>query len=308
MPRVDFYISDRIHSTPLIFFFNSPDFQSLFEDEKTYSFFLKDVSKTILARIHFKIEEKVAFSFKNAPFGFLETGIDSIPILNDFLNQIEIYLKQLNIITLKLRAWPQCYNAGKTQLISQILLDRGYEILYSDFNFFLMISGKLPSEIFKKPERKRLRKCNNAGFKFLKIENPDSGLVYEHLLKFRNQKHIPLNISKSDLQKAFSKFPGQYFAFQVCDKEKVVSISVCVEVTQDILYHFMMATDVEYNNFSPGVLLYDGIYKFCQEKNYKIFDFGTASIEGNKQVGLFNFKEKLGSEICLKTVFSKQLL
>ena len=69
-----------------------------------------------------------------------------------------------------------------------------------------------------------------------------------------------------------------------------------------------MATDVEYNNLSPVVMLYDGIYKFCQERNYRIFDFGTASIEGNKQPGLFLFKENLGGEVCLKSVFSKQLL
>ncbi|MBC7389914.1 MAG: GNAT family N-acetyltransferase, partial [Opitutaceae bacterium] len=261
----------------------------------------------VLARIHFKIESEEAFSFKNAPFGFLETGIDHLPILNEFITRIEIYLKELGVNSLKLRSWPECYDPTQTKMVSQVLLEIGYKILYSDFNFFQLVSQNLPLEIFKKPERKRLRKCNNTGFQFSRIKNPDPGSVYELLLKFRNQKNIPLNISKSDLQKAFVQLPNQYFAFQVCDQERIMGISICVEVTSDILYHFVMATDIEYNTFSPGVMLYDGIYKFCQERNYRIFDFGTASIEGNKQSGLFLFKENLGGEVCMKSVFSKQL-
>ncbi len=307
MPVVNFYTPDKIDTKPLSYFFNSIEYQRLFDSENTHSFYLKDSDENVLARIHFIIEGDLANSFRKAPFGFLEAGIENSSALSAFINKVEDHLKTLSVNSIELRCWPECYDPLQTRLISRILFDCNYKIEFSDYNFFQAVTNKSSIELYKKPERKRLRKCINADFQFVQLIEPEPGTVYDFLIKFRNQKHIPLNISRLDIQKAISRYPNQYFVFELRDKNRVVGISVCVEVNQDILYHFVMATDLEYNNYSPGVMLYDGIYKFCQDRNYKIFDFGTASIEGKKQEGLFAFKENLGGMISSKPFFSKKL-
>ena len=54
-------------------------------------------------------------------------------------------------------------------------------------------------------------------------------------------------------------------------------------------------------------MLYKGIYRFCLDKNYTLFDFGTASISGEKQIGLSIFKTKLGGIESLKPTYAKTI-
>jgi lipid II:glycine glycyltransferase (peptidoglycan interpeptide bridge formation enzyme) len=153
-----------------------------------------------------------------------------------------------------------------------------------------------------------LRKCTKAGFKFEKWQQPDLNLAYDLLFNFRQQKNIPLNISRAGLIKCFELFPNRYHLFTVKDKKEIIGLSVCIEVNSDIFYHFCLSTNPNYFLFSPSVMLYEGIYEYCKAHSFHLFDFGTASIEGKKQEGLFRFKEKLGGIMTLKPTYTKSLL
>ena len=305
MNVIDFYVEENVESKPLTYFFNDPEYLQLFSAYQICSFNLKSEVGKILARINFTIIGNTAISLKTAPFGFIETGINSVKLLSDFILRVEKHLGDIGIKFITLKCWPECYNQEDTRLLSEILFNAGYSIEYSESNYYLEVLEKSVITIFKKPEKKRLRKCINAGFEFIQLLNPEPKQVYNLLSSFRDQKIIPLNISEEVLEKSLTSFQDKYFVFVVKDKGRIIGISVCVEVNNDILYHFVLAADIEYNTYSPSVMLYAGIYSFCQGSNYKIFDFGIASIQGIKQDGLCKFKENLGGIFCEKPVFTK---
>jgi len=308
MPDYHFYTSQEVSLQLPSYFFNSKSYLNQIRDSTIDCFYLiSEKSNQTVARIHFKIEHNKALNPARAPFGGLETSIQEPSALIVFWKNIESVLISKGIKEIEIRNWPESYENESSTSTNSFFEKLGFKLAYNDFSFHHIVSSLIPIELFQKPEKKRFRKCVKAGFVFEKWTNPDLDLAYNLLYSFRNVKDIPLNIYKEDLKSSFENFPQQYSLFTVKNKNEIIGLSVCVEVNKDILYHFCLSTNPDYNQFSPSVMLYEGIYRYCQDANYQLFDFGTASIKGKRQEGLYYFKEKLGGIVSLKPTFVKSL-
>ena len=309
MPDYHFYTDSENSTSIPSYFFNSDEYLTQFPELDIHSFYLHSKnSNSIVAKIHFVIENKTAINPARAPYGGFETSLDDITSLLLFWQEIEIILKSLDVSTVEIRNWPDAFETENIEFRKNLHEHLGFHLSFNDFSFHQIISDKSGIELLQKSERKRWRKCIKADFMFEKWEQADLNLAYDLLYNFRKQKNIPLNISKEGLIKSFELFPNRYHLFTVKDKREIIGLSVCIEVNSEIFYHFCLSTDPKYNLFSPSVMLYEGIYKYCKTHSYTIFDFGTASIEGKKQEGLYHFKEKLGGIMTLKPSYTKSLL
>lgn len=309
MPDYHFYTDSESSTSPTSYFFNSDEYLAQFPELDIHRFYLHSTSSNaIVAKIHFVIENKTALNPARAPYGGFETSLDDTTSLLLFWQQIEKILKSQYVSTVEIRNWPDAFETRNIEFRKNLQKHFGFRLSFNDFSFHQLISQKLGIELFKKPERKRLRKCIKAGFLFGKWQKPDLNLAYDLLFNFRKQKNIPLNISREGLIKCFELFPNRYHVFTVKDKSEIIGLSVCIEVNSDIFYHFCLSTNPNYFLFSPSVMLYEGIYDYCKTHSYRIFDFGTASIEGKKQEGLYHFKEKLGGIMTPKPTYTKSLL
>lgn len=307
MPDYHFYTSTGNNQNLPSYFFNSSSYLNLFAELDIHRFYLID-EQTIVARIHFILENKIALSPAMAPFGGLETSITDVSVLLSFWENIEGTLRNLGIESIEIKSWPDAYTSDLNHFSDKLYLQIGFKIKYIDANFHQLTDAESALQLFQKPERKRLKKCQKHGFTFEKWENADLELAYELLYQFRKAKDIPLNISKHNFKKSLLTLSDKYSLFIVKDKNNIIGISLCVEINHDILYHFCLSADTRYNSFSPSVLLYEGIYNYCKAKSYKLFDFGTASLKGETIEGLYMFKQKLGGTLGRKTTFHKSLL
>lgn len=288
------------------YFYNTPEYIGLVGNDSTFSFYLYSSSEQVIARVHFQINEGKAQSHWRAPFGGLETAMVDREALIPFWIQIEQRLKEEGAKEIQLFLWPHIYDVSSSYFLRAFFLENGFQLLYTDSDFYVSI-GQGGVSTFLKPERKRLRKCKRHGLIASQWLQPNVREVYDLLLCFRQQRNIPLNISKEQLIRSFQAFPEKYQVFVVKDNGKVIGVSVCVEVNPKILYHFCLACDADYHLFSPSVMLYDYIYFYCQQKGFHYFDFGVASIKGRKQEGLYQFKVNLGGIVSEKPVFEKKL-
>lgn len=309
MPDYHFYTNSETPTSAPSYFFNSDEYLALFPELDIHRFYLHSkISNSIVAKIHFVIKNKTALNPARAPYGGFETSLDDTTSLLLFWQEIETILKSQHVSTVEIRNWPDAFETRNIEFRKNIHEHLGFHLSFNDFSFHQLISQKPGIELFQKSERKRLRKCVKAGFKFEKWQQPDLNLAYDLLFNFRKQKNIPLNISREGLIKCFEVFPNRYHVFTVKDKREIIGISVCIEVNSEIFYHFCLSADPNYFLYSPSVMLYQGIYEYCKTKTYLLFDFGTTSIEGKKQEGLYRFKEKLGGIMTLKPTYTKSLL
>jgi hypothetical protein len=309
MPEYHFY-TDPENSSPLSsYFFNTAEYLEQFSELNIHSFYLYSKnSNYIIAKIHFVIDNETALNPARAPYGGFETAIDDLATLLLFWQEIETILKSLNVSKIEIRNWPDALETENIEFRKNLYKHLGFHLSFNDANFHQSISKKSSFELFHQSEKKRFRKCIKAGFTFEKWEQPDLNLAYDLLFNFRQQKNIPLNINKEDLIRCFKLFPNRYHLFTVNDKTEIIALSVCVKVNSDIFYHFCLSANPQYHLFSPSVMLYEGIYTYCKANSYTHFDFGTASIEGKIQEGLFRFKEKLGGKMTEKPTYTKSIL
>jgi hypothetical protein len=291
------------------YFYNSTEYLELVsKEENICSFFLLSPSSDfVLARLHFQCLNGVGKSHWRAPFGFLETSVLDTHLLSFFWEQVEKELGKLGVKEVRITSWPFSYNPLTSSFLWDFLLHNGFSEAYHDYNFHLPVTEKQAVQHFLKPERKRVRKCRKEGLVAARDQDISPSVVYDVLWHFRQQRNIPLTISKELLIKSLETCPDRYSVFVVKDQQKIVAISVCVEVNREILYHFCSASDVAYHLLSPSVLLYEAIYSHCQQIGYSQFDFGIASIQGIKQEGLFRFKQKLGGQVSKKPTFVKKI-
>lgn len=289
------------------FFYNQPDYVALNDSSSVLSFFLKpEDSEETIARIHFRYIDGIVKSHWRAPFGFLETNLTDERLLGSFWESVESELKGIGVKSIELVSWPEVYSSN-SKILWKFFEERAFVKVYEDANFHLPVDTRPILAHFLKPERKRLRKCLREGLSVKIEKSGNAQQVHQKLKEFRDQKEIPLNISSRALSASFLRFPDRYIVFTVEKDKQVIALSVCLRVNEDVFYHFCLACDTQFNTLSPSVLLYASIYEYCHMEGYKYFDFGIASIRGQNQEGLYQFKKNLGGQLSVKPTFSKRL-
>jgi len=84
---------------------------------------------------------------------------------------------------------------------------------------------------------------------------------------------------------------------------EIVAASVTVSISSEVLYHFYPASAKSYHQYSPSILLHQGLHQYASAKGYRLLDLGISSIPGNPYYSLMEFKERIGGVPSLKFAF-----
>lgn len=285
-------------------FFNTPEFLSL-KELKSSRFVLKN-ENVVIAEINFISLDKVAISGYQATFGSFDlyTGITQNS-LGFFLTEIEKELKYAGIEQMKIRHWPSAYPSS--ELVEYGLQSAGFELICTNINQHLTISPQAFPTKIRYSEQKKLAQCHRQQFIF-KQENEEAlERVYDLVVDARKRKSFPVTMSFEALSKGVKARPENYLIFSVYDGHQLIAAAVSIVINNSIIYNFYHADHEGYRNFSPTVMLLEGIYKFCQKNNYSILDLGISSENGVINQGLFTFKHNMGCTSSPKHIFSKIL-
>lgn len=286
------------------FFFHHSEF---FVNHKPISFYILDnIREACVGSFHVTIQREVGYSPLKAPFGSIDIS-NSIPpsVLTEFLDVAVQWCKQKHISALIIKHYPNCYDPDGSVLVQNALLINGFKINQSDTAQYISLHS-VP-HVFNRSARIKINKCKKAGFKFSKLEITEIKEVYDLIKNCKDRKGYPTNMTLEDLKDIISRFPERYLLFGVRNGEVLICASICVVVNQKILYDFSHGHCWEFRRYSPVNFLVEGIYNFCIENNFKILDLGLSTSNSVLNIGLFNFKKRLGAQPSTKFSYLRNL-
>lgn len=291
-----------------ISFFNSQQYTDYQDTNETYTFVLADDSKQkALAFFHLFIDHKKGISPKQGSYGSIEISKNlSIVFTQNFVKSIIDFCQKLCLESIEIKHYPVCYDTKRSHIIEMTLFQSGFKVKTNYENLHLEVSDIPFENTIHSSEKRRLQKCVKAGFIFEEIQQPDTEQVYSYISDSRTTLGYKVTFQLDDLQAWFRLFSSSniYQIFCVKHNQKIVAMSIIVNVLDGVLYNFCPADDLTYRRFSPAVMLTKGLYEYCQTNGIKLLDLGV-SIDANGQFKptLSKFKQNLGAVSSQKKTY-----
>ncbi|UHG92486.1 GNAT family N-acetyltransferase [Spirosoma oryzicola] len=261
------------------------------------------------ARCAFFVSDQVAMSPGAAPFGSVEFS-NTLPddLIEEFIGCIQDTARTNGARALRLVNYPHCYAPTQAEQLTRILEKHEFALLENHQNFFLPVTETAFESKLVASERRRLRKCREAHFRFTQGSLPDVKEVAAFLQDSRHKQGYRLTLGTNYLITLLQNFPHQFPVFTVRHREKLIALTVAVRVRHDILYSFLPASHPDYRTFSPMVLLLDCVFTYCQQQGIRVLDLGV-SLDADRQpkLSLIRFKQNLGAQSSPKLTFEKKL-
>ncbi|GAB3894928.1 GNAT family N-acetyltransferase [Spirosoma agri] len=244
-----------------------------------------------------------------APFGSIEFA-ETLPgtVLDAFIKSLQETARSFGASTLRLVNYPHCYAPEQANRLAVALEEQGFRLIKLHENFFLPITERPFSATINASERRRLRKCREAGFQVNLWPTTRVDDAINFIVEARRTKEYQLTISPEQLTTLLQKFPDQFIVFTVNDADKIAAMTVAVRVRKDILYSFLPASNPDYQSFSPLVMLTDGLVTYCRQQGIRLLDLGV-SLDNDRRPkpGLIRFKQNLGAQSSPKMTVEKTL-
>lgn len=290
----------------LPFVYNTPSFLKSNNNSIQKHFYgLDESDDKVKTHLAVSIRDGVAFSALRSPFGGVEVAEGmSAEVVDRFLSGVELQLKDLGVKEVCIHQNPESYQ--NTSIIDRAFIKNGFNTFQERVYHGIKINGAPLNEQMTDMQRRRLKKCERAGFEFRKVPKSDMVKVFEQIDRWRKRSSKPLSMTWADLENSKKRNPHTYMCFGIYDRD-LIAATIVVKVNDHVLYHFFPASDDQYNQYSPMVMLVNGIYRWGQENNFKLLDLGTSYIQSQVNRSLVNFKERLGGQESLALSWRKTL-
>jgi len=241
-----------------------------------------------------------------APFGgFVFEEEFSPEKFSSFLEFLDQTAFERAIYSIEIQSPAGFYFQSFAEAFNRVLKANGFFMLFEDLNFHLPLDRPFVQHIHRS-ERWKLRKALKLGFSFRQAKKPDIPFVHAFILASRQRKGYRLSMTKEALESVFTAFPGRYRVWEVLSPEgKMAALAVSVSVSSTVEYLFYTADDPAFRQVSPVVMLHEGIYRMMSEEGKEILDLGTASLQGEVNKGVADFKRFLGGVESRKMRFRK---
>ena len=298
------------------FLFNEPKhIMSQDCDEIHHFYLLNKTNDCVDAQFNLFVKEQSGISPAKAPFGSIKFfhGLER-EVLCNFIQQILAFAQQLNLVSIQITSYPDCYEPQQANLLRECLIAEGFDIVYAEINQHVPVSKQPFDTRLHLSAQRRLKKCKKADFIFEEVKKPDFEEIHQLIVMARQRKNFPISLKLDELKKLFEDFPEEFKLFAVKDQETVIAACIGVivrESEQDnkgILYYFMPADHSDYLTSSPTTMLVDGLYQYCQQNGFVLLDLGISTSKGIPNEGLIRFKHNLGAVDSHKFSFCKRLV
>jgi GNAT acetyltransferase-like protein len=290
---------------PLVY--NSKSFLASNNDlPQTHFYWVEKTKSSAYAHIAFSTEESEASSPLKAPFGGVEYADDlSAADLCTFLIFVEKELKTKSVKYLNISQAPESYRNQKK--LNEVLIDLKYKVKTKRIFHGICITENDIISKMSVMEQRRLKKCIKADFKFKSLPKTKLSEVYNAIAIWRDLKEKPLSMEWKVLSHTRKSNPAMYLPFGVYDDDKLIAATIAIQVNSKVLYHFYPAHSPEYNNFSPMVMLVEGLYNWCRTEQIELLDLGTSYVNNKMNQSLVRFKKHLGGEESKALIYRKVL-
>ena len=237
-------------------------------------------------------------SLPRSPFGgiFLAPEVSNA---EESIQSLKSYFADNSINQVAITNPPPIY---KHFVSGEVLMRYGFTLTLKNINQHIELNNFDAGKLHKMEQRK-LRSLESGDFLFRKLPTSMLDEVYSFLLECRIQQGLSINIEREHLKYLAATLPSSYEFFGIFLGKKLISALIVVKVMKTTVYYYLPGTAPSYKKNSPMVLLLFKVAQYYKKQGFKYLDLGLSSINGIKQAGLFDFKERMGAEALAKVTY-----
>ncbi len=289
------------------YLFSSEKHRKTQSDNNWHSFYLLNEKRyKIVASWHLHVLDGIVESPYRGTFGgFSFSSKLSVRKLSSFIYDVVHLLADKSIEQWKVILPPQIYHEQKFIKSYQVLSDNKFVPTTSEVGASIIIDDQPFGDIIHKSEFKKLKRSKKEGLIFCVEKASAYEEIYRLITQCRKERGNELSLSEEQLSVIIDQIPEVFNYYTVRSKDELIAGAICIDISEDIQYVFYGGHLKKFDKISPAVMLYEGIYNSLREKNFKLLDFGTSSLNGITDYNLLDFKQYLGASLSLRITFQK---
>lgn len=280
---------------------------------KWHHLIFKDKYKTVAilnGNERIEKDEKVYVSCDGVSFGgFMWTDKIKINDMNNVINLFKNYLIENDFTKCIIRNPPFLYRLHTNEEYEYVLLSEGFSVnKYAITNIIDLSSFEF--EKLKNSKKRSIQKSAEI-IEIDLVEDAVSekslGDFYNILHSNRELKNVVPTHSLEELVFLKNNLPDKIKLFTAKIENEIVGICTLFLIKKDVVLNFYLAADEEHKrNRVSDYLLYYSI-EWSKEKNFRIYDIGTSSVDERLLQGLFDFKKKFRADGFLRKSYTLKL-
>jgi predicted N-acyltransferase len=206
------------------------------------------------------------------------------------------YVKENNFSGIRITLPPTLYQRRLSNYIDFSFFKQGFTYSKRDVTSILFLEDSLDKNLakFKSSHLRAVRNAQEKGVNVRQSNDFDSFYnILEQNLKIRHS--VSPTHTLAELKNIHAMFPDRINLFAAFVKGVMVAGVVNFVVNDHVVLAFYISHDEAYQEFRAVNLLFYSIFDWAIQQGFKIYDFGTFTVNEEPNMGLGRFKENFGA-------------
>lgn len=206
------------------------------------------------------------------------------------------YAKGCEFDRIRITLPPTLYQRRLSNYMDFAFFKQNFHYVKRDITSILFLEESLETTVekFRSSHRRAVRKANEKGVVVRQSNDFDS--FYRILENNLNIRHgVTPTHSLEELKHIHELFPDKINLFAAYIDDTMVAGVVNFMVNNHVVLAFYISHDENYAEYRAVNLLFYSIFDWAVQSHFKIYDFGTFTVDEEPNMGLGRFKENFGA-------------
>jgi len=206
------------------------------------------------------------------------------------------YVKENNFSGIRITLPPTLYQRRLSNYMDFSFFKQGFTYSKRDVTSILFLEDSLDKNLekFKSSHLRAVRNAQEKGVNVRQSNDIDSFYhILEQNLKIRHG--VSPTHTLAELKNIHALFPDRINLFAAFVKNVMVAGVVNFVVNDHVVLAFYISHDEAYQEFRAVNLLFYSIFDWAIQQGFRIYDFGTFTVNEEPNMGLGRFKENFGA-------------
>jgi len=206
------------------------------------------------------------------------------------------YVKENNFSGIRITLPPTLYQRRLSNYMDFSFFKQGFTYSKRDVTSILFLEDSLDKNLakFKSSHLRAVRNAQEKGVNVRQSNDFDSFYhILEQNLKIRHG--VSPTHTLAELKNIHALFPDRVNLFAAFVKDVMVAGVVNFVVNDHVVLAFYISHDEAYQEFRAVNLLFYSIFDWAIQQGFRIYDFGTFTVNEEPNMGLGRFKENFGA-------------
>jgi len=206
------------------------------------------------------------------------------------------YVKENNFSGIRITLPPTLYQRRLSNYMDFSFFKQGFTYSKRDVTSILFLEDNLDKNLakFKSSHLRAVRNAQEKGVNVRQSNDFDSFYhILEQNLKIRHG--VSPTHTLAELKNIHALFPDRVNLFAAFVKDVMVAGVVNFVVNDHVVLAFYISHDEAYQEFRAVNLLFYSIFDWAIQQGFRIYDFGTFTVNEEPNMGLGRFKENFGA-------------